>query len=149
MRQKVYNIELQINQILFKLSVFVTIIAMGMMLAGFFTRGAFPSTKMGTFYIGVLFIYSMHKEALRWIGGKNIQKGERKGEYFLYIWIIVTTLLYLINFLLKDYFVFDAQGASLGSLSEITLTALEACGVFIFARVAKAVFSVLYFRNNK
>ncbi|PIS34554.1 MAG: hypothetical protein COT37_02220 [Parcubacteria group bacterium CG08_land_8_20_14_0_20_43_9] len=149
MRKQTYGIELQINKNLFRLSVFVTIVAVGMMLAGFFARGGFPTTKIGAFYIGVLFIYSMHKEALRWIGGKNIQKGERKGEYFLYLWIILATLLYLINFLTKDYFVFDSQGNQLSSLAEITLTALEVCGVFIFARIAKAVFSVVYSGDNK
>jgi len=149
MRKQTYGIELQINKNLFRLSVFVTIVAVGMMLAGFFARGGFPTTKIGAFYIGVLFIYSMHKEALRWIGDKNIQKGERKGEYFLYLWIILATLLYLINFLTKDYFVFDSQGNQLSSLAEITLTALEVCGVFIFARIAKAVFSVVYSGDNK
>ncbi|MCX6737822.1 MAG: hypothetical protein NTY11_00100 [Candidatus Parcubacteria bacterium] len=149
MRKQVYDIELRINRNLFWLSVFVTLLSLTMMLVEFFTRGDFPATRIGLFYIGVLFIYSMHKEALRWIGGKKIQKGERKGEYFLYVWIVVTSFLYLINFLMKDYFVFGDMGNELTALSEITVTALEACGVFIFARTAKVIFSVMYFRNGK
>lgn len=149
MRKDVYDIELRINKNLFWLSVFVTFLSLTMMLVEFFTRGAFPVTRIGLFYIGVLFVYSIHKEALRWIGGKRIQKGERKGEYFLYVWIIVTSILYLLNFLMKDYFVFDDMGNELLALSEITATALKACGVFIFARTAKVIFSVLYFRNGK
>ncbi|MCD6429179.1 hypothetical protein J7L09_00600 [bacterium] len=148
MKKQLYDIEWQINKILFKLSIFVTVVAMLMMLIEFFSRGAFPSAKIGTFYIGILLIYSLHKEALRWISEKDWERGQRKGEYFVYAWIVLTTILYLINFLTKDYFNFDAQGNKLIALSEITVTALEVGGVFIFTRILKLIFSILYGTNK-
>jgi hypothetical protein len=150
MRKDVYQIEKQVNKILFRLAVLVTILAMGMILAEFLSRGAFPPTKIGFFYIGVLLMYSLHKEALRWMGGKELQIGGRRGEYFVYAWILLTSALYLINFLTKDYFIIDNQGSDLTALPEITFITLEACAVFIFARVVKVIFNVLYFgRRSK
>lgn len=141
--KKELDIERQINQILFWLSVFVTVVAVGMMLIAFFTRGIFPPTGIGIFYVGVLLIYSLHKEALRWIGEKDLERGERKGEYFVYAWIILTTILYLVNFLSKDYFRFDDEGKKLTSLFEITTTTLEVGAVFIFTRMIKTIFTIL------
>ena len=64
-------------------------------LAEFFSRGAFAPTKIELFYLGVLVIYSLHKEMVRWLGERKV---ERQGECFVYIWVGLTTALYLINF---------------------------------------------------
>ncbi|MCD6270751.1 hypothetical protein J7J24_00075 [bacterium] len=148
MKKELYKTELQINTILFNISIFITFIAMLMMLIEFFTRGAFPSTKIGTFYIGVLLIYSLHKEALRWISEKEWAQNKRKGEYFVYAWFILTPLLYLINFLTKDYFVYNDQGVLLNALPEITVTSLEVGGVFIVTRILKLIFGIRHSKNT-
>ena len=140
MEKELSTIEHQINSILFWLSIFVTVVAMAMMLIGFFSRGEFPQTGIGTFYVGVLLIYSLHKEALRWLEEQDLQKRDRKGEYFVYTWIIMTALLYLINFFSKDYYRFDNEGVRLPTLFEITATTLEVGGVFILTRIIKTVF---------
>lgn len=132
--------ERKINNILFSLCLFITIISVGMMLLGFFTKGEFPPTRIGTFYVVVLLIYSLHKEALRWIEKEGDIEQQKKGEVFVYIWIIVTTFLYLINFLTRDYFLING---SMRALSEITFTTIEVCGVFIFTRLLKV--GTLYF----
>jgi len=141
---KAYNEEFSINRTLFNISIFVTVLAIGMMLTEFFTRGAFPATKIGVFYVGVLLIYSFHKEALRWISKAADKRIIRRGEYFVYFWIIATAILYLINFLSKDYFVIGDKGQGFTALSEITSTTLEVCAVFIFARIFKIIFNLLY-----
>lgn len=126
----------------------VTVVAIGMMLIAFFTRGVFPPTGIGIFYVGVLLIYALHKEALRWMGEHDLERGERKGEYFVYAWITLTTFLYLINFLAKDYFRFDDQANQLTALSEVTVTSLEVGVVFIFTRIIKTIFNVLSSRRG-
>ena len=148
MNKELYKTELQINTILFNISIFITFVAMSMMLIEFFTRGAFPSAKIGTFYIGVLLIYSLHKEALRWISEKEWTQNKRKGEYFVYTWFILTPLLYLINFLTKDYFAYNDQGVLLNALPEITVTSLEVGGVFIVTRILKLIFSIRHSKNT-
>ncbi len=142
--KKIYNEEFGINRTLFNISIFVTILAIAMMLTEFFTRGLFPATKIGVFYVGVLLIYSFHKEALRWLSKAADREIIRRGEYFVYLWIILTAILYLVNFLTKDYFVISDTGQELTALSEITFTTLEVCAVFIFARVFKILFNLLY-----
>jgi hypothetical protein len=135
--QEVQTAEKKINEILFNLCLFVTIIAIGMSLVEFFTRGAFPSTKINLFYVGVLIIYSLHKEALRWIEEKGTEHQQRRGEIFVYIWIIVTAVLYLINFLSRDYFCWSPTGQELTTLTDITFTTLEVGAVFLFTRLFK------------
>ena len=147
MNKELYKTELQINTILFNISIFITFVAMSMMLIEFFTRGAFPSAKIGTFYIGVLLIYSLHKEALRWISEKEWTQNKRKGEYFVYTWFILTPFLYLINCLTKDYFAYNDQGVLLNALPEITVTSLEVGGVFIVTRILKLIFSIRHSKN--
>jgi len=142
--KKLLKEEFSINRTLFNISVFVTILAIAMMLTEFFTRGAFPATRIGVFYIGVLLIYSFHKEALRWISQTADKEIIRRGEYFVYLWIILTALLYFVNFLSKDSYVMTETGQELTALSEITFTTLEVCAVFIFARIFKIVFNVVY-----
>ena len=142
-----YKIEKDINRILFNLTSIVTVIAIGMTLIEFFTRGAFPPTRISIFYMGVLLIYSLHKEALRWLEKKGTKKKQKKGEYFVYTWVIMTTILYLINFLSKDYFSYYSSGQPVSVLMETTYTALEVCGVFIFTRLLKI--GVVHFFRRK
>lgn len=128
------NIEAGINKHLFLICAAVTVIAMSMITLGFFTRGGFPPTRMSLFYLGVLIIYSFHKELVRWLGRRKI---ERQGEYFVYGWIGLTTLLYTINFLTKDYFNYSAQGESLTTLRDVSVLTLQVLGVFISTRALK------------
>ena len=148
MKENTYRIESKINQILFWISVFVTIIAMGMMVWEFLSRGEFPPTRIGNFYIGVLLIYSFHKEAMRWLAEDDNKKGQRRGELFVYAWIVLTAILYLVNFLHKDYFMSNASGEPTRTLLEITMTAMEAGAVFIFTRLIKVIFNVIYLQHE-
>lgn len=147
--KKTYDVEQRISRTLFRICVVVTIVAMAMMVTEFFTRGAFPSTRITNLYIGVLLIYSVHKEALRWISQEDMKKRQRRGEYFVYAWIILATLLYVTNFLSRDHFVLDNAGNSLFALTEITITTLEACGVFMLTRLVKIVFKTLRFKKSR
>ncbi len=133
---KIRKEEEKINDILFKICIVVTIIAMGMMLIEFFTVGAFPPTRISLFYMIVLLVYSFHKEALRWIEKEGDIYQQRRGEIFVYLWIIITALLYLINFISHDYF---SEGGRLTALSEITFTTIEVCIVFIIMRIFKII----------
>ena len=134
--KKIREIELGVNKNLFLICSIITIVAMGMGMIEFFGRGAFPPPGMNILYIGVLFIYSLHKEMLRWLGEKSKQ---RQGEWFVYSWIILAFLLYIINFLTKDYFSISSKGVPLESLSDITATALEVGFIFILTRLSKVI----------
>jgi len=79
---------------------------------------------------------------------KEPEEGKRKGEYFVYAWFILTPLLYLINFLTKDYFVYNDQGVLLNALPEITVTSLEVGGVFIVTRILKLIFGIRHSKNT-
>jgi len=131
---KIKKIEQQIDSRLFIICAFLTIITIIMISAEFFSRGIFPSPKIGIFYIGVLLIYSLYKELLRWLSEK---KTERQGEYFVYTWIILTIIFYIINFLTKDYFLYSVEGDYLPTLSEICFLTLEVLAVFIITRSSK------------
>jgi hypothetical protein len=137
--QTILGVEKDVNNVLHKIVFIVTILSMGMMLVGFFSRGDFPPSRISAFYIGVLLIYSLHKEALRWLEEKQGIYPQRRGEYFVYSWILLTAALYLINFFSKDYFLFSKRGEPLSILNEIALTALEVCTVFIFTRLIKII----------
>jgi len=130
------RVELAINKNLFIVCALITLAAMVMMVAEFFTQGSFPSSDMKFFYIGVLFIYSIHKELLRWLEEK---KTERQGEWFVYSWIGLTIILYIINFLSRGYFSYSSEGVALEPLKDITVTTLEVCGIFIFTRLSKTI----------
>lgn len=146
--QTIYIAEKRINDILFGVCLFITIVALGMKLTEFFTRGYFPPPRIGYFYIGILIIYSFHKEALRWIEDKEFGTVvERKGEYFVYLWIGITTILYLVNFLTRGYFSILPSGEELPTLADITATTLEVGAVFIFTRLLKI--GTLYFFQEK
>lgn len=136
----------EINNILFRLCLFITIVAMAMMLVGFFTKGTFPPAKIGTFYLVVLLLYSAHKEAFRWIEEKGSQQQQRNGEYFVYAWIVITVVLYLVNFLTRGYFNYPL-GIDSPALSEITFTTIEVCGVFILTQLSKM--GMVHFFKNK
>jgi len=78
---KIGRIELVINRNLFLICTIITIIVMAMAAIEFLSRGSFFPSRIGFFYIGVLFIYTAHKEMLRWLEEKGV---ERQGEIFLY-----------------------------------------------------------------
>lgn len=128
------KIERVINKHLYTICSIVTIVAMAMILTEFFTRGLFPPARIHMFYLGVLVIYSFHKELTRWLGRKEV---ERQGEYFVYSWIILTTLLYVINFSTKGYFNYSVQGEPLTILKELSVLTLEVLAVFILTRGLK------------
>ncbi len=138
--QELRGIEAGINKNLFLICSGVTIVAMLMITLEFFTRGAFPPTRMNLFYLGVLIIYSLHKEMVRWLGKRKI---ERQGEHFVYSWIGLATLFYIINFLTKNYFSYSAGGEPLATLKELTILTLEVLGIFIFTRCLKILKVVL------
>jgi len=138
--KKVREIEFAINKNLFLICAVITLIAMLMVTIEFFSRGAFPPSQIGFFYIAVLFVYSIHKEMLRWLGEKNI---ERQGEYFLYSWIGLTVILYIINFLTKEYFSHSPEGMPLTLLKEISFVTVEVAAVFLFTRLSKVIKLIL------
>jgi len=138
--KKIREIEFTINKHLFLICATITLIAMLMVTIEFFSRGAFPPSKIGFFYIAVLFVYSIHKEMLRWLGEK---KTERQGEYFLYSWIGLTVILYIINFLTKDYFSYSPEGMPVALLKEVSLITVQVAIIFLFTRLSKVIKVIL------
>ncbi|TET84180.1 MAG: hypothetical protein E3J36_02125 [Candidatus Nealsonbacteria bacterium] len=138
--RKIRTIEFAINKHLFLICAAITLIVMLMAIIEFFSRGTFPPSKIGFFYVGVLFIYSVHKEMLRWLEEKKI---ERQGEYFLYSWIGLTAILYIINFLTKDYFNYSPEGVPLETLKEVSVITLQVAGIFLFTRLSKVIKIIL------
>lgn len=134
--KKLKKIELAINKNLFIICAVITLIVMSMSVIEFFSRGTFPPSRINLFYIGILFLYSIHKEILRWLEKKEI---ERQGESFVYVWIALVVILYIINFSTKGYFSYSSQGISVESLGKITTIALEVSAIFILTRLSKAV----------
>jgi len=132
--QRIKAIESKINRNLFIICAVVTIVVMAMVSSEFFTRGAFPPSQITLFYLGVLILYSFHKEIVRWLGQRKV---ERQGEYFVYSWIVLTTLLFIINFLTKEHFSYSAKGEHLNTLREISVLTLEVFAIFIFTRIMK------------
>ncbi|OGZ19891.1 MAG: hypothetical protein A2654_00725 [Candidatus Nealsonbacteria bacterium RIFCSPHIGHO2_01_FULL_43_31] len=132
--QHLKAIEYGINKHLFIICAIVTIIVMAMTLIDFFTRGNLFTVQIAPFYLGVLLIYSLHKEIVRWLGQRSV---ERQGELFVYIWIGLTTALYVINFATKNYFSVTAEGLSINTLQSTMVLALEVLAIFIFTRFLK------------
>jgi len=128
------KIEEKINRNLFLICAGVTLVTMAMVLAEFFTCGFFTAIRIEFFYLGVLLIYSLHKEIVRWLGQERV---ERQGEYFVYAWIALTTFLYIINFLTKGHFSYAPDYDTTGTLKDATLITLEVLAVFIFTRFLK------------
>jgi len=138
--KKVREIEFAINKNLFLICAAITLITMLMVIIEFFSRGAFLPSQIGFFYIAVLFAYSIHKEMLRWLGEKKI---ERQGEYFLYSWIGLTVILYIINFLTKEYFSYSPEGMAVASLREVSFVTVEVAFIFLLTRLSKVIKIIL------
>ncbi len=130
------KLEVKINKNLYLICGVITILAMTMLAMEFFSRGVFPSTRISLFYLGVLILYSLHKELVRWLGERKV---EHQGEYFVYGWIVFTTLLYVINFLTKDYFSYSVQGLPLSILRETSILALQVLAIFLITRGSKLI----------
>ena len=128
------QIESGISRNLFTICSLVTIAVMILVIIDFFSRGSFIPTNINFFYLIVLLIYSLHKELLRWLGEKETK---RNGEFFVYAWIILTTVLYLVNFFSHDYFNYSKEGYQLKTLENVSILAIEILGVFILTRFLK------------
>jgi hypothetical protein len=138
--KKLRSVETRINKNLFFICAGVTAVVMAMKLAEFFSRGAFAPTRIELFYLGVLVIYSLHKEIVRWLGERKV---ERQGEYFVYVWVGLTTLLYVVNFLSNNHFGFSEAGRPLTILRETSLLTVQVLAVFIVTRVLKLLRIIL------
>jgi len=138
--KKLRSVETRINKNLFFICAAVTGVVMAMKLAEFFSRGAFTPTRIELFYLGVLVIYSLHKEIVRWLGERKV---ERQGEYFVYVWVGLTTILYIVNFLSNNYFGFSETGRPLTILRETSLLTVQVLAVFIITRVLKLLRIIL------
>lgn len=149
MTEKVIQVETKINNTLFWICFFITFLAIFMSLTEFFSRGEFPPSKINIFYIGILVVYSLHKEALRFLERSASEKIQRKGELFVYLWIIITAILYLINFLTKDYYLYSDNGEELKSLIDITYITIEVGAVFVLARILKLLMVRLLYKDER
>lgn len=148
MTEKVIKIEEKINNVLFLICLFITFLTIFVCLAEFFSRGEFPPSRINLFYIGILAIYSIHKEALRFLERSASENIQRKGELFVYLWIVITAVLYLINFLSKDYYSFTDDGIKLKTLADITFITLEVGAVFVVSRVLKLLMVRFLYKND-
>jgi len=135
--KNILKVESGINRNLFIVSFVVTLATMVLLVSDFFSRGSFLPARINFFYLTVVVIYAVHKELIRWLGEKKVK---RQGEYFVYAWIILTTVLYIINFFSRDYFSYSAEGYAVGTLRDISLLTMEILGVFILTRVLKLLF---------
>lgn len=126
--------ESKVNQRLYQVCGFITVLVMIMSLIEFFTRGLFPPLRVDLFYLGILSIYAFHKEIIRWLGEKHVEK---QGEYFVYGWLFLVLLLHIINFFTKDYFLYSPQGEFLPTLDDISILTLEVIAIFVLTRILK------------
>lgn len=136
-QQEAKSVERQINDTLYTICLAVTYAAIGMSLVRFFSRGEYVSDEINLFYFGVLGLYSLHKEAMHWLMEKEELLNRRKGEYFVFLWLGITLVLYVINFVTNGHFVESAHGEELHTLKEITFTALEVGAIFVASRFLK------------
>ena len=136
-KQGVKSVERQINDTLYAICLAVTYAAIGMSLVRFFSRGEYVSDEINLFYFGVLGLYSLHKEAMHWLMEKEELVNRRKGEYFVFLWLIMTFVLYVVNFATNGYFMESSHGEELHILKEITFTALEVGAIFVASRFLK------------
>jgi len=143
---EIRRVEHSVSSKLFLICLIITFIVMLMVTIEFFSRGNFLPSRIGFFYIGVLFIYSIHKELLRWMEEKGI---DRQGEYFLYSWIGLTTVFYVINFITKDYFSMSLESKPAECLSEASIITLEVAAIFLLARFSKIMKTILEKRSNR
>jgi len=142
---KIRRSENIINKHLFGLCAFVTVITMVMFLIEFFSKGKYTPAKISILYLGILIIYSLHKELIRWLGERKV---ERQGEIFVFVWVLLATFLYLIDFLTKGYFTTGANGERLSVLRDISITIIEILAVFVVTRSLK-ILQFLLFSKNK
>lgn len=149
MTEKIIKTEIKISNVLFWLCFFITILTIIMVLLEFFSRGEYPPTNISLFYIGVLAIYSLHKEAIRFLEHASPERGQKKGEFFVYFWITLTAVLYLINFLTKNYFSYSATGETTRGLMDATYITLEVGAVFILARILKLLMVRFFYPSSK
>jgi len=149
MTEQVIKVETKINNVLFWICFFITILTVIMVLVEFFTRGEYPSSHIGIFYVGVLAIYSLHKEAIRFLEHASPGKTPKKGEVFVYLWIILTAILYLINFLTKNHFSYTQYGEETRGLMDATYLTLEVGAVFILARILKLIMIRFFYPSLK
>ncbi len=134
--KKIRDMEMALSRNFYLLCVFVTLVTMIMTVIEFFSRGMFFPAHMNLFYLGILLIYSLHKELIRWLGHRKI---ERQGEYFVYAWVLLTTVLYIVNFVSKDYYIHLAKGEPSTTLRDLSMLTLQVLGVFILTRCLKIV----------
>lgn len=130
------NGEFRISKNLYLISAAITILTMIMLATEFFSRCAFPTTKIPLFYLGLLIIYSLHKELIRWLGENKV---ERQGELFVYAWIIFSTTLYVISFATKQYFTSSANGGCESALVSSGVLTLEVLLIFLVTRASKFI----------
>jgi len=150
MTQQIIKTETKINNILFWLCFLITVLAIVMTLLEFFSRDQYPPTGISLFYVGVLAIYSLHKEAIRFLEYATPEKSHKpkKGELFVYLWIVMTGILYLINFLTKNYYAYSDLGEQTAGLMTATYIALEVGIVFILARILKMLMIKFFNKTN-
>jgi len=149
MTAQIIKTETKINNVLFWLCSLITIMTVVMTLLEFFSHDEYPPTSISLFYVGVLAIYSLHKEAIRFLEQNSAEKvhKQRKGELFVYFWIILTAVLYLINFLSKNGFSQTVNGDEATGLMNATYLTLEVGIVFIVARILKLLM-IKFFEKN-
>ena len=137
--KEIRKVETVISENLFLICAIVTFATMALMVINFFTRGSFFPPKIGFFYLTVVLIYSLHKEFIRWLGEK---KSRRQGEYFVYAWIILTTVLYVVSFFSHDYFSYSKEGYAVSTLADVAYTTIEVLIIFVITRVMKIFFMI-------
>ena len=135
--KEIRKVETVISKNLFLICTLVTIVTMSLVVTNFFTRGSFFPAKIGFFYLTVVLIYSLHKEFLRWLGEK---KSRKQGEYFVYAWIILTTILYAVNFFSNNYYSFSKEGFAVSTLADVAYTTIDVLVIFIVTRIMKIFF---------
>jgi CDP-diglyceride synthetase len=128
--------EFRISKNLYLVSAALTILTMIMLATEFFSRCAFPSTRIPLFYLGLLVIYSLHKELIRWMGEDKV---ERQGELFVYAWIMFTTFLYVVSFASKQYFTDQNNGGCDSALMTSCTLTLEVLVIYLMTRASKYV----------
>jgi hypothetical protein len=135
--KEVRKVETAINNNLFLICTLVTLVTMILMATNFFARGSFFPARIGFFYLTVVLLYSLHKEFIRWLGEK---KSRRQGEYFVYAWMCLTTILYVVNFFSHDYFSYSKEGFPVSTLADVAYTTIEVLVIFVATRVMKIFF---------
>jgi hypothetical protein len=150
MTAQIIKTETKINNVLFWLCFLVTILAVAITLLEFFSRDEYPPTSISLFYVGVLAIYSLHKEAIRFLEYATPERSHKpkKGELFVYLWIVMTGILYLINFATKNYYSYSDLGEQTVSLMTATYITLEVGIVFILARILKLLMIKFFNKTN-